>query len=269
MSEVKAIQKAKVPVTLEIIKTDLRKLGIESGDILLVHSSLSKLGWVCGGPQTVIMALLEVLGDTGTLVMPSHSGDWSDPTHWAHPPVPSEWISIIKSSMPAYNPLLTASRGMGRIAELFRTLPSVKRSMHPQLSFSAHGPLADQIIDGKILFPQLGMDSPLGKLYQNHAKVLLLGVGYDSNTSFHLAETLIPSISKNVCGAAMMVDGHREWHEFTDINYDSSDFIDCGKAFDKKYTVSKDKVGYGTARCFRIEDAVNFAIEWISQHRKP
>ena len=267
MSEVKAIKKAKVPVTLEMIKTGLVKIGVKQGDLLLVHSSLSKLGWVCGGPQTVIMALIEVLGDSGTLVMPSHSGDWSDPSQWAHPPVPAEWIPIIKATMPAYDPFLTATRGMGRIAELFRTLPNVKRSLHPQLSFCACGPLADTIVGGQDLFPQLGINSPLGELYKNHAKVLLLGVGYDSNTCFHLAETLLPNIPKNKCGTAMMINGHREWVEFTDVSYESDDFAACGKAFEKTHPVKKSKVGYGQSRLFQIEEAVHFATEWIKQNR--
>ncbi|AJY74247.1 hypothetical protein VN24_06215 [Paenibacillus beijingensis] len=35
---------------------DLRRLGIREGDQLLVHSSLSSLGWVFGGPQAVVQA---------------------------------------------------------------------------------------------------------------------------------------------------------------------------------------------------------------------
>ena len=124
MSEITSILKSEFPITVDIIKNDLIKLGIQRGDLLLVHSSLSSIGWVCGGAQSVITALMEVLGPEGTLVMPSHSGDWSDPTHWENPPVPFAWISIIQDNMPAYDPYLTKTRGMGAIGSYFGYNPA-------------------------------------------------------------------------------------------------------------------------------------------------
>lgn len=79
MSEKNIIDKTKMPITKKSLLEDLKGLGIEKGDTLLVHSSLSSLGWVCGGAQSVIMALIEAVGKEGTIVMPTHSGDWSDP----------------------------------------------------------------------------------------------------------------------------------------------------------------------------------------------
>lgn len=51
----------------------LNELGILPGDIVLVHSSLSALGFVEGGAQTVIDTLLSAVGPQGTLLMPAHS----------------------------------------------------------------------------------------------------------------------------------------------------------------------------------------------------
>ena len=89
MSEEKIIKRTKEPVTINTIHQDLIKLGINNNDTLLVHSSLSSLGWVCGGAQAVLMALMNGLANEGTLVMPAHSGSWSDPAEWKNPPVPN------------------------------------------------------------------------------------------------------------------------------------------------------------------------------------
>ena len=268
MSEITSILKSEFPITIESLKRDLINIGVKSGDILLVHSSLSSLGWVCGGAQSVITALTEVLGPHGTLVMPSHSGDWSNPVNWENPPVPQAWIPIIRDSMPAYNPYLTKTRGMGTIAELFRLQPGVNRSNHPQLSFSSRGPFSEAIISTSELFPQLGMNSPLGKLYNLNAKVLLLGVGYDSNTCFHLAETLLPSMKKRINGTAMIVDGKRSWVEFDDYDYNSDDFSICGEVFDQSNQSIIGNIGYGESRLFSIKNAVDHALAWLKINRQ-
>ena len=76
------------PVTVHSLMADLQAIGLRPGSTIIVHSSLSTLGWVSGGPVAVVLALENVLTPAGTLVMPTHSGDLSDPAQWQHPPVP-------------------------------------------------------------------------------------------------------------------------------------------------------------------------------------
>ena len=64
-----------------------RKIGIDKGMNLIVHSSLSSLGYVVNGANDVIDALLETIGKDGTLMMPSHTGDKTDPADWKNPPL--------------------------------------------------------------------------------------------------------------------------------------------------------------------------------------
>lgn len=123
MGEKEIINLTNKPNTVSSMVKVLRRLGVRKGDILLVHSSLSMLGWVCGGPQAVILALQQTVGDKGTVVMPTHSGDWSDPAEWAHPPVPEDWIPIIRDHMPPYDPKMTPTRGVGILPECFRSFP--------------------------------------------------------------------------------------------------------------------------------------------------
>ncbi len=67
------------PNTIETITNDLRKLGIQKGMTVIVHSSLSSIGWVCGGAVAVVEALMNVITEEGTIVMPTQTSDLSDP----------------------------------------------------------------------------------------------------------------------------------------------------------------------------------------------
>lgn len=113
---------------------------------IIVHSSLSSMGWVCGGGVAVVQALMDVVSEEGTIVMPTHTVDNSDPSEWENPPAPEDWWSIIRENMPAYHPDFTPTRAMGKIVEVFRTYPDVKRSHHPTYSFAAWGKHADYIL---------------------------------------------------------------------------------------------------------------------------
>ncbi len=122
MSESKAIKKTQgLPLTVDSLQEDLAELGVKPGMVLLVHSSLSSMGYVSGGAVGVILALEELLGSEGTLIMPTHSGDLTDPGKWENPPVPKDWHEFLRQTMPAYDRDLTPTRMMGRIAETFQT----------------------------------------------------------------------------------------------------------------------------------------------------
>jgi aminoglycoside 3-N-acetyltransferase len=259
------------PVTEERIIGDLQALGVEAGSTVILHSSLSSLGWVCGGVQTVISALQEVIRPYGTLVMPTHTGHFSDPAGWEHPPVPRGWWDTIRRTMPAFSPERTATRGMGAIPESFRSYDDVFRSRHPHVSFAAWGDGALDVVSGHSYDYGLGEGSPLARIYERNGRVLLLGAGYESNTSFHLAEYRASFSGKREveAGAPVTVDGHRRWKRFRDIDYDSEDFGLIGKAFEKKYgrEISTGTVGCAEARLFPQPLAVDFAAAWMERHR--
>lgn len=254
--------------TVDTIHNDLLNLGVKACDILLVHSSLSSIGWVCGAAQAVIVALKQVINENGTLIMPAHSGAISDPAEWENPPVPKEWLQQIYDSMPAFDVDLTSSRGMGSIAELFRTLPQVYRSNHPQVSFASQGKFANDITNNHKLTPQFGMESPLGKMYELNAKVLLLGVGYDSCTCFHLAEALNEKMPTRKMGAAIIENNKRIWKWFEDFDYNSEDdFESIGLAFETTNNVVFGKVGKAECKLFNMKAGVDFAKEWLQSNR--
>ncbi|MFL1377597.1 aminoglycoside N(3)-acetyltransferase [Nocardiopsis protaetiae] len=254
------------PRTRASLARDLADLGLLPGETVLLHSSLSALGWVCGGAQAVVQALLDALGPDGTLVVPAQTMDNSDPSQWGNPPVPESWWPAIRDHTPGFDPLTTPSAYMGRIPELVRTLPGAVRSPHPQTSFAAVGPRAHALLDHHPLACRLGDGSPLGRLLD--ARVLLLGTGYDSCTAFHLAEYRVPEPRTETVGCAVATpDGGRAWATFTDTVLDSDDFTALGGDFEATGAVTTGRVGSATARLFRVSDAVAFAVPWLTAHR--
>lgn len=270
MSERDVIEKSTEPITRGRIVEDLRSLGISTGNTLIVHSSLSALGFVIGGAQTVVDALLESIGPTGTLTMPGHSSALSEPSHWKNPPVPQNWWPIIRATMPAFDLDLTPMREMGMIAEAFRRLPGVQRSYHPRMSHLAYGPLADIITNGHSLVDGLGEQSPLARLYECDAQVLLLGVPHANNTSIHLAEYRAkwPSKMRMTQGSPILIDGKRKWVTYQELDTNSDDFDAIGSELAINNMQISGSVGFAKAQLMRQRVAVDFATDWITQNRK-
>lgn len=255
-----------LPSTRTSLATDLAALGLSAGDTVLVHSSMRAIGWVPGGQVAVVQALLDVLGPEGTLVVPAQTGGNSDPKLWTRPPVPEEWWQTIRDHMPAFEPAITPSRGIGAVAESVRTWPGAVRSNHPHTSFAAIGARAEALMARHDLESQLGEGSPLGALEEVGARVLLLGVGFDVCTAFHLAEYRVPS-PKMAHSGAVLTDTGREWITYTDVATNSDDFDKLGAAYEPTATLSRAQVGAADTRLFPLREAVAFATEWLGRNR--
>lgn len=268
MGEKKAIRSVDRPGTRNSLAADFRRFGLYAGQTVLVHSSMSKLGWINGGAAAVIQALMDVLTSEGTLVMPTHTGDYSDPAEWLNPPVPKDWQEEIRDTMPLYDPLRTPSRGMGRIAELFRTWPDVLRSDHPQYSFAAWGREARYVTEGHELSYGLGETSPLARVYDLDGDVLLIGVGYDNNTSIHLAEYRAPNPPLMQSGVPWLDNGERVWVSFPDVEFRELYLGEAGKAFEEVNEVTIGQVAAATCRLMPQRTVVDFAVGWFDAFRK-
>ena len=159
--------------TVHRIADDLRKLGVVPGSSLLVHSSLSALGHVEGGPETVIQGLLKALGAEGTLLIPALS------------------YEFVTRRNPHFDIRKTPSN-IGLIPEYFRKRYGTNRSMHPMHSVCAVGPKTDMFLNDhyKDTTP-CGEQSPFHKLPEIGGYILMLGCGLKPNTSMHAIEECI------------------------------------------------------------------------------
>ena len=161
----------KVKLNKEILKKDLKKLGIKKGDKLMVHSSLSSLGYVEGGAKTVCEALMETISEKGILMMPTFNHD-----------APFE-----KGGPGYYSPKETPTKN-GIVSDTFWRMKEVYRSLNPTHPFAAWGREAEGYVENHHKVTTMGEGSPLDLLEKNGGKVLLLGVDYPSNTFHHVVE---------------------------------------------------------------------------------
>ncbi|WP_172194957.1 aminoglycoside N(3)-acetyltransferase [Saccharibacillus qingshengii] len=260
------------PYTRTSIADEARALGVEPGSVLFVHSSLKAIGgWIAGGAEAVILGLEDALGDEGTLVMPTQSSDLTDPAIWMSPPLDPLWWDLVRREMPLYDPDLTVTRGMGAVPETFRKQRGTRRSPHPHLSFAARGPQASYITEHHPLEYGLGEHSPLGRLYELDAWVLMLGTGYGTNTSFHLGEYRAAYRGKKELRPTAKVPGANgpEWVSFADINFDSDDFERMGADFDTERAskIRRGRIGRAECRLVRQSVMVDYAVRWLELYR--
>jgi aminoglycoside 3-N-acetyltransferase len=269
VSDDSPVDRVDEPVTPTRIARDCQALGVAPDATLLVHASLSSLGWVPGGAQGVVEGLRRAVPE-GTLVVPTHSTDLTDPSDWEHPPVPESWHEPIRETTPAYRPDATPPRGMGAIPECLRDYDAAVRSAHPHYSFAALGPDAHRVTHDHALANGLGEASPLAAVYELNGSVLMLGCSLGHNTSLHLAEhraDIDHEFERQ--GAPVRVDGEREWVEFQTLAYEDEDFGACAAAFADEHPehATTGSVGAAEATLYDQPALVAFAAGWLTEHR--
>ena len=173
----------KETITRERIVSDLRKLGLRAGDAVLMHSSLKSIGYVEGGPETVIDGLLDVLGTEGTLIFPSFQKGSE------HAQLRNGLIFDVRTTL----------AGQGLLAETFRKRAGVFRSLNPTHSLAACGKDAGAILAGhEKCSVSVGRGTPFEKLVERNGKILLVGVTHACNTMLHYVENT--GGAPTVCG---------------------------------------------------------------------
>lgn len=207
------------PIRHREILSGLRDTGLKKGDIVLAHSSLSSFGNVEGGPDTVIDALLETVGDDGTLIMPSHT-------------------DVEESNIAGYDPQSTPVRkNIGTIPDTFWRRPDVLRGSHPpRHPWAGKGKHAEALIGLSEVLPTYAQhceDGTLHALPRMGGYVLLLGCMHVSSTSVHSAEV----------AAVSQVEGvSKRWAEFLD------DFNEVDEPLQKTGGMRIGRIGHAVVR---------------------
>ncbi|MER7761081.1 AAC(3) family N-acetyltransferase [Streptomyces sp. NPDC097619] len=274
------------------LTAQLAALGLAPGSALLVHASMRSVGPVTAGPNpphdrgtgggsgtgpdggaaAVVRALRRVLGPAGTVVVPSFTPENSD-TSTAYlrriRGMDPRQAAELRATMPPFDPDRTPAPGMGILSETVRRSPGALRSGHPQTSFAALGPAADKVLSGHRPDCHLGEDSPLARLYELDAPVLLLGVGFDRCSAFHLAEYRVPAAPRRRYRCVTAPDGVRRWWEYEDAVLDDSDFGALGADLARAHPelVRSGPVGAAAARLLPLRAAVDFSVDWLPRNR--
>jgi aminoglycoside 3-N-acetyltransferase len=244
---------------------ELRLLGVHEGSVVEVHASLSSFGYIPGGAQTVVDALIDVVGYDGTIVMPAQSSDNSEPSRWQHPPIDPTLFKALRAEHPVFDPKSSTFEHMGAIADNLRLRQGTMVSNHPSGAFMAYGKHAKWITQTHPIHFPFAMSSPLGKLLDLRADILLLGVGYDNCTALHLAESLTGIRPIQINGAAVDSDHGRQWKKYLDYDYDSDEFIKIGKRLEDYSLVRKFKIQDCECKMFSFPEALTIAVGYYKE----
>jgi aminoglycoside N3'-acetyltransferase len=164
-------------VTIKDLVSGIHELGLRQGDTVMVHSSLSSLGFVVGGPSVVVEALLKVVGVEGMVVMPAY------PTRKAS-------LDYLATN-PLFHPIQSPSQ-TGIITEVFRQRQMAKRSIHPTHSLSAIGRDAEKLLIGHFRsITPFGPGTPFARLLDQDAWILGIGVDLGPMTYYHVFEDMV------------------------------------------------------------------------------
>lgn len=229
---------------------------------VMVHSSMRSLGYVVNGALDVIDALRDGVGPEGTILMPSHTGQLTDPAGWTNPPLAVEDVETVRQWM---RPLdrKTPIRNRGVIPQAFLGYEDVVRSEHPLNSVIAQGPRAREFTSSHPLHQSEGIESPIGSLYAAGGHVLLIGVSLTGCTAIHLAEFIadVPYLAENQLRVLVSgEDGSRQFVRLSRYPNNSDAFDKIRDDYLPNSTYREAKFREGTLTFFELRPLVDFVV---------
>ncbi len=241
----------------------IKQLGIKSGDVLELHVSMKAIGFVLGGANAVLEAFLDVLGHEGTLVMAAQAWDNSEPAYFERPPIAIELYEQLRQHHPVYQGKNEDIHKMGALAQVMQRRSNVYVSDHPQVAMMALGKQAKWITQNHELNSMFSSDSPLGRLRELKAKVLLIGVEYDACTAMHLAEHLSQVRPIGIQGSRVVLGQKSDWVKFLSYVYDSDAFNAIGISMEVNGLVKLGTLGQATTKLLEYESMTRFTQNYL------
>jgi aminoglycoside 3-N-acetyltransferase len=265
-----------VAVTRSRLVTDLRDLGVRPGGVTIVHTRMSALGWVVGAAETVVRALLDVLGPEGTLVA---YASWEEhvygPGEW-----PAEHRDAYRAEPPVFDPATAeAVRDHGRIPERLRTWPGALRSAHPEAGVVAVGAQARRLVEPHADDDGYGPTSPFARIVAAGGQVLMLGAPLDTVTLLHHAEAIarVPDKGRVTYRLAVAQNGRVVQREYTDLDtsggafpyerlgLEEDEFAVIAQAALAAGIGVRGPVGQADCHLFPAPELTAFAVAWLEE----
>jgi aminoglycoside 3-N-acetyltransferase len=256
---------------------DLRRLGVQPDDMLMVHASMRRIGPVEGGASALVTAIDAAVAPSGTWLMTLGAlDDWS----WVNERPEAERAQLLAGS-PVFDALTTpADPDVGVLAEVFRTTPGTVVSDHPEGRFGARGGAAEALVADVPWDDYYGAGSPLERFVHAGGKVLRLGADDDTVTLIHYAEHLAPIEHKRRVRRHRMVHGPSgpvlRIVETLDDSDGIAEYAGVGgtdefavilRRFRTTGAVTTGRVGQ--AELFDARALVDHAVAWITEHALP
>lgn len=270
------------PVTRSRLVADLGRLGLEPGATVMLHASLRSLGWVVGGSQTVVEALLECAGATGVVCA---QASWED-VPFGHAGWPARWRDAYEAELPAFDPALSAAAPYeGRIPERIRTWPGACRSANPATGIAAVGARASALCAGHRLDDGFGAGTPYAAIAEPGAGgvVLLLGAPLHTISLLHHAEAIARAPQRRTTyRLPVLRGGVRRWVAIRELDVWSGAFpyervvpdglppLGAIAADALSAGVGRrGRVGEATAHLFPAAALTDFAVGWLERRFAP
>jgi len=263
-------------ITRSRLVDDLRRLGVRPGQVVMLHASVKAIGWIVGGPDVVIQALLDVLTPEGTLAMYVSWEEWERALVYGVDWFPEDRRRAYLEECPPFDPVTSrANRKWSVLAEYLRTWPGACRSHHPTASVAAVGSRARWITENHPLQYGYGLGSPWANLCEVRGHVLLLGAPLKTVTLLHHAEHMVKLPNKRIARNKVPVlhDGQRVCVEFEEL--DTCEGIRDRDPEEYFETIAQEylsagrghsgEVGAAPSYLFDAADLVEFAIQWMER----
>ena len=245
-----------------VTKNDLvsmfKRMGLHKGMIVYVQSDLEKYAYINGGAQSIIDALIEVIGYEGTLVTPAFSESLVDPACDRQYLFERDVFDEIRATRLPYYKKKTPSE-CGSLSNQLMCNEAVFRSNHPTHSILSCGKYAKLICDRHPLHFSLGKDSPIDKVVEMNGYVLLLGTKYSECDIFSYASILSMKNPIRIVTSPVEKKGEKEFISMLEMDYDLKDVHVVREMMLEREVVKEDYLGNAQCAFFQAKEASTLA----------